>query len=202
MTIDRAYSCHQAGYVAKLAAENIQWQKRRCTGGRERPLHFVTCLSAGQRLKVSNGSIPAGQVGGDSEVSKKAIPKQSHECRGRLARTRIRTDPQRPPVALAAQGRDRAGQWTWHRAPRHPHDPAVLGPADVVGIPQRPPILLRRRHRFIQRWGWRGDQGARSKTSTSAALPFARVTPVSSDSRAASPVSRVRPLTSIVPRTT
>ena len=132
----------------------------------------------------------------------KTIPKQPHECRGRFVRTRIRTDPQRPPVALAAQGRDRAGQWTWHRAPRHPHDPAVLGPADVVGIPQRPPILLRRRHRFIQRWGWRGDQGARSKTSTSAALPFARVTPVSSESRAASPVSRVRPLTSTVPRTT
>jgi hypothetical protein len=56
MAIDRASSCRQAGYVAKLATENIQWQKRRCTGSRERPLHFVTCLSAGEGLKVCNGS--------------------------------------------------------------------------------------------------------------------------------------------------
>ena len=139
---------------------------------------------------------------GAIQKSPKAIPKQPRECRGRFARTRIRTDPQRPPLALAAQGRDRAGQWTWHRAPRHPHDPAVLGPAEVVGIPQGPPVLLRRRPRFIQRWGWRGDQGARSKTRTSVSSPLASVRLDSSASRAASPFCNLWPLTVSAPRAT
>ena len=153
------------------------------------------------RVSTQPRSIPAGQVGRDSEVTKsdsEATPRVPRAIRPNS----IRTDPQRPPVAPAAKGQDRACQWTWHRAPRHPHDPAVLGPAEVVGIPQGPPVLLRRRPRFIQRWGWRGDQGARSKTRTSVSSPLASVRLDSSASRAASPFCNLWPLTVSAPRAT
>ena len=130
------------------------------------------------RVSTQPRSIPAGQVGRDSEVTKsdsEATPRVPRAIRPNS----IRTDPQRPPVAPAAKGQDRACQWTWHRAPRHPHDPAVLGP-----------------------WGWRGDQGARSKTRTSVSSLLASVRLDSSASRAASPFCNLWPLTVSAPRAT
>lgn len=55
--------------------------------------------------------------------------------------------------------------------------------------------------RFIQQWGWRGDQGARSKTRTSASWPSVSARLDSSASRAASPFSNFWPLTARLPRT-